>query len=269
MNVLSRLYQGFVSRPAPAWLQRSNLGTLVWRVGRKWLNVSIIPFIPFNNIRIWGYRLVGFRIGRNCFIGMQCYLDDMYPQRLVIEDDVVVSYRVTFACHGPRSADHRLILREGCYIGTNATLLGGLGRGDIEIGPYATVGAGSLVSRSVAALATVIGIPAKTVRTTRQPWGSDHDKAEILRRRYLGEPAPMPDIRPHGGEFAQTVVAILSCAGDEQVMIRYTEDGSEPTEESPLYQGSIVIQASMSLCARSFKPGHFPSQAITAIFTIT
>lgn len=191
MSTSSRLHEKCLNRPAPPWMQRSGPAMLIWRVIRKWLNVSVIPFVPFNTIRIWGYRMVGFKIGRNVFIGMQCYLDDMHPGRMVIEDDVVVSYRVTFACHGPRSRDHRLILREGCYIGTGATLLGGRAHGDVEIGPYATVGACALVNRSVPPMTTVVGVPAKAVHKGRTPWESDDDRTEELLRRFSAD-SPTP-----------------------------------------------------------------------------
>ncbi len=185
MSLLSSLYEKCFRRPAPAWLRRNGPFTLFWKGLRKWICVSVVPLVPFNSLRIWGYRLVGFQIGRRVFIGMQCYLDDLYPHRIVIEDDVVVSYRVTFACHGPRTRDHRLILRQGSYIGTNATLLGGRLQGDVEIGPYATVGACSLVTRSVPPLATAVGVPAKVVRTGRTPWEANDDQTEELRRKYL------------------------------------------------------------------------------------
>ena len=185
MRILGSLYEKLLRKPAPKWLRRDGLPTLFWKVFRKWLCVSVVPFIPFNGLRIWGYRLIGFQIGRRVFIGMQCYLDDLHPRRMVIEDDVVVSYRVTFACHGPRTRDHRLILRQGCYIGANATLLGGCLHGDVEIGPYATVGACALVTKSVPPLATVVGIPAKVVRTGRPPWESDDGRTEELCRKYL------------------------------------------------------------------------------------
>lgn len=68
---------------------------------RKYLNVVIIPTIPLNCLRIWGYRLVGFKIGKSVFIGMRCYLDDVMVEAITIEDNVTISYRVTFACHGP------------------------------------------------------------------------------------------------------------------------------------------------------------------------
>ena len=185
MSLLGVLYEKIARRPAPKWLRRNGPLALVWKVLRKWLCVSVIPFVPFNGLRVWAYRRIGFRIGRRVFIGMQCYLDDLHPQRMVIEDDVVVSYRVSFACHGPRTRDHRLILRQGSYIGTNATLLGGCLHGDVEIGPYATVGACALVTKSVPPLATAVGIPAKVVRTGRPPWEADDGRADDLRRKYL------------------------------------------------------------------------------------
>lgn len=188
MRILGSLYEKLLRKPAPKWLRRDGLPTLFWKVFRKWLCVSVVPFIPFNGLRIWGYRLIGFQIGRRVFIGMQCYLDDLHPQRMVIEDDVVVSYRVTFACHGPRTRDHRLILRQGCYIGANATLLGGCLHGDVEIGPYATVGACALVNKSVPPLATVVGVPAKVVRSGRPPWEADDGRTEELCRKYPNPP---------------------------------------------------------------------------------
>lgn len=165
-------------------MRRSGPFALVWKAIRKWLNVAVLPNVPFNFLRVAGYRVVGFEIGRNVFIGMRCYLDDMYPERLVIEDDVVLSYRVTVACHGPRTRANRLVLRKGSYIGAGATLLGGRPNGDVEIGPYATVGACALVTKSIPALATAVGVPAKITCTGRTPWESDDDKAEELRQRY-------------------------------------------------------------------------------------
>lgn len=195
MSVFGSLYEKCFRKPAPAWLQRSGPLGWAWKPVRKWLCVSAVPFVPFNALRVWAYRRLGFRIGRNVFIGMQCYLDDMHPHRTVIEDDVVVSYRVTFACHGPRARDHRLVLRQGSYVGAGAILLGGRPRGDVEIGPYATVGAGALVDRSVPPLATVAGVPARILRTGRMPWESDDARTAELCAKYGVVPAP-PANRP-------------------------------------------------------------------------
>jgi serine O-acetyltransferase len=199
---------------------------------------------------------------------MQCYLDDMHPDRMIVEDDVTISFRVTAACHGPRSCDNRLILREGCYIGCNATLLGGLPRGDIEIGAYATVGACSLVNRSVPPLATAIGIPAKIVRTVRTPWGADDDKTEALARKYLAEPALRPRINPSCGQFNEPVSVTMESGGGDSVFIHYTIDGSEPTEDSTRYNALFRIDQTTVIKARAFKGGHLPSEVISATITI-
>ena len=53
-----------------------SLWSILWRPIRKYLNVVIIPNIPFNFLRVRMYRLIGYRIGKNTFIGMKCYLDD-------------------------------------------------------------------------------------------------------------------------------------------------------------------------------------------------
>lgn len=43
-------------------------------------------------MRVRLYRLCGFRIGKNVFIGMKCYFDDVSPEKMIIEDNVGISY---------------------------------------------------------------------------------------------------------------------------------------------------------------------------------
>lgn len=178
---LAALYERLRGRPAPRWLRNSGPLLLVWKFVRKFLNVVVIPSLPLNCMRIWGYRLVGIRIGKKVFIGMRCYLDDMMPHRVIIEDNVSVSYCVVFAAHGPGEAGRReIILRKGCYIGTNATLLGGA-----EVGAYAMVGAGSLVNKPIPPFAVAVGVPARVVRETPLPDTSQH-RAYLETRQGTG-----------------------------------------------------------------------------------
>lgn len=177
MPILAWLYKTIRRKPAPRPLQQHGMAMLIWKKIRKWLCVSVIPFCPFNTLRVWGYRLVGFKIGRKVHIGMQCYLDDVVPSRLRIESNVTISYRVTFATHGPRMAPDGTVVREGAYIGTGATILGG----GIEIGRYATVGACALVTRSIPEFCLVTGVPAKIVRRDYVAYPSK----EPFLQRYL------------------------------------------------------------------------------------
>jgi UDP-2-acetamido-3-amino-2,3-dideoxy-glucuronate N-acetyltransferase len=81
---------------------------------------------------------------------------------LRIEDDVFIGPNATFTNDvRPRSKQYlpsfpQTTLRTFCSIGANATILPGL-----EIGSYAMVGAGSVVTRSVPDRALVMGNPAR------------------------------------------------------------------------------------------------------------
>jgi alpha-tubulin suppressor-like RCC1 family protein len=50
--------------------------------------------------------------------------------------------------------------------------------------------------------------------------------------------------------------------------IRYTTDGSEPTETSPAYPPSPNVDASLSLKAKAFKPGWTPCDTVTRNYTM-
>lgn len=168
-SALGRLYERVRRRPAPRWLRQSGPLLLVWKLARKFLNVVVIPTLPLNCMRIWGYRLVGIRIGKKVFIGMRCYLDDMHPSRVMIEDNVTVSYCVVFAAHGPGVAGKDIILRKGCYIGTHATLLGGT-----DVGSYAMVGAGAVVAKPIPPFCVAAGVPVRVIKETPLPDTSQH-----------------------------------------------------------------------------------------------
>lgn len=53
---------------------------------RKWMSAKIIPHMVLNGWRIFFYRLCGYNIGKNVFIGMRCYLDDLEPHMFTVEE---------------------------------------------------------------------------------------------------------------------------------------------------------------------------------------
>lgn len=102
------------------WAEKHSVPFLIWKYIRKFLNVVIAPFIPFNCIRIAIYRIVGYPIGKNVFIGMRCYLDDTHPELLQIQDNCVLSYSIVFAMHGRTRtgwANRPIIIMRGAYLG--------------------------------------------------------------------------------------------------------------------------------------------------------
>lgn len=83
---------------------------------------------------------------------------------VVVEDDVFIGPNVTFTNDKfPRSKKYNsydnIVLRNGCSIGANATILPG-----IEIGQRSMVGAGSVVTKNVPNDVLVLGNPARKIR---------------------------------------------------------------------------------------------------------
>ncbi|MGB4122460.1 MAG: acyltransferase, partial [Bacteroidales bacterium] len=84
---------------------------------------------------------------------------------VVCEDDVFLGPSMVFTnIINPRSAVVRkdqyqtTIIRRGATIGANATIVCG-----IEIGEYAFIGAGAVVTKDVSPYALVVGTPAKQI----------------------------------------------------------------------------------------------------------
>lgn len=129
---------------------------------------------------IWQFCVVlpGAQIGNECNICSHCFIENdvivgdrvtvkcgvQLWDGLRIENDVFIGPNVTFTNDmQPRSKQYpevfyQTIIREGASIGANATILPG-----IEIGQGAMVGAGAVVTKSVAAGLTVVGNPAKEI----------------------------------------------------------------------------------------------------------
>lgn len=116
-------------------------------------------------------------IGKSCNIGQNVYIDanvsigdgckiqnnvSVY-QCVTLEEDVFCGPSVVFTnVYNPRAHVRRMhqarrtLLRRGCSIGANATIVCG-----VTVGEYAFIGAGSVVVRDVPPYALVYGNPAR------------------------------------------------------------------------------------------------------------
>lgn len=129
--------------------------------------------------RIWHFCHVmpGARIGRRCNLGQNVVVssdvvlgDNVKVQNnvslytgVVLEDDVFCGPSMVFTnVVNPRSEIprrdqyRRTLVRRGATLGANSTIVCG-----VEIGRYAFVGAGAVVTRDVPAYALVLGAPAR------------------------------------------------------------------------------------------------------------
>ena len=90
---------------------------------RKWLTNTLAANCPFNCVRIWLYKICGFKIGKNVFIGMKCYLDDMCYDLISIGNNVTISYGVYLACHGKNQDHYPIVINDNAYVGMRASII--------------------------------------------------------------------------------------------------------------------------------------------------
>ena len=163
MSFVKWLYEKIKGKPAPYYYNYSLL-TIVAKPFRKFVAQVLAPYCPFNCIRIALYRICGFKIGKHCFIGMRCYLDDMCYDLLKIGDNCIISYGVFFACHGRNQEHLPITIEDGAYIGMRACILSKTPEGvGLTIGKNAVIGACSLVNKNVPDGMTAVGVPCRIV----------------------------------------------------------------------------------------------------------
>jgi len=129
--------------------------------------------------KVWHFChvMADSHIGENCMLGQNVFVASgvrlgkgvrvqnnvsLY-EGVTLEDDVFVGPSVVFTnVHHPRVGVNRhdqfltTIVRRGATLGANSTVVCGH-----EIGPYALVAAGAVVTRDVPAQALVAGVPAR------------------------------------------------------------------------------------------------------------
>lgn len=150
---------------ATAWLPREMIVPTLRRFGAQigenpihkdaWFIDNVAP--DFRNLVI----------GDNCYVGKGVYFD--LPNPIVLEDEVVVSGRVTFLTHAdcgsrmmsqwyPR-VEGPVRIGRGSWIGAGAIILPG-----VVLGECCVVGAGAVVRNSWPARSVIAGVPARLVR---------------------------------------------------------------------------------------------------------
>ncbi len=96
------------------------------------------------------------RIGRGVMIDHGTGV--VIGETAIVEDDVSMLHGVTLGGTGKEQGDRHPKIRRGVMIGASATILG-----NIEVGAYSRVGAGSVVLSPVPERCTVAGVPAKVI----------------------------------------------------------------------------------------------------------
>ncbi len=133
------------------------------------------------NTKIWHFchLLSNTFIGSDCSFGQNCVVGpnvvvgngvkvqnniSIY-EGVIIEDDVFLGPSMVFTnVINPRSfivkkeEFKKTVLKKGCSIGANATVICG-----VTIGEYALIGSGSVINRDVKPYALMVGVPARQI----------------------------------------------------------------------------------------------------------
>ena len=134
-----------------------------------------------DNTKIWHFShiLSGTNIGTNCSFGQNCVVGpnvnigngvkvqnniSIY-EGVEVEDDVFLGPSMVFtnvinprAFIVRRDEFKKTLLKKGCSIGANATIVCG-----VTIGEYALIGSGAVVNKDVKPYALMVGVPAKQI----------------------------------------------------------------------------------------------------------
>ena len=109
------------------------------------------------------------RVGRGIMIDHATGV--VIGETAVIDDDVSIMQGVTLGGTGKENEDRHPKVRRGVLLGVGAKVLG-----NIEIGEYSRVGAGSVVLKPVPAHTTVAGVPARVIGKAPQRPSQDMDQ---------------------------------------------------------------------------------------------
>ena len=122
---------------------------------------------PTAKIRICLHRWRGVNIGKNVYIGLFCFLDNLYPEYIYIEDNASINAGSMLLTHfNPmkryanifQAKVEPILIKEGAIVSVKSVILPG-----VVVGKNAVVSASSVVEKSVPDCTLVKGNPAKKV----------------------------------------------------------------------------------------------------------
>ena len=130
---------------------------------------------PYSGLRIWLQRKRGVKIGKNVHIGPLVTIDDVYPNFVIIEDNVSIAGQNFILTHNKPLEYHKhlseaflapVIIKKNAWIAINVVILPG-----VTIGEGAIVASGAVVVKDVPPNTLVGGIPAKVIKKFEMKYG--------------------------------------------------------------------------------------------------
>jgi acetyltransferase-like isoleucine patch superfamily enzyme len=141
------------------------------------------------SLRPWLHRLRGVNIGKNVWISLLVYIDEIHPEQVTIGDNCTIGLRTSIITHfywGPRrpTSNGKVTIEKNVFVGPHCVILP-----NVRIGEGAVIRAGTVVSRNVAP-GTLWGIPsAAALGVATVLLTSEHPHDEFLRGLRMRGPS--------------------------------------------------------------------------------
>ena len=137
----------------------------------------ILSPLNYRKIRPILWRWMGAKVGKDCFIGYEVWVDMTNTHLIEIEDHVHITNRCLLLCHQRILTDYfigddftklpykreKIVLKKGCSIGMDTIIMPG-----VTIGEGSIVGSGSLVTSDIPPWTIAVGRPAKVVKHIKE-----------------------------------------------------------------------------------------------------
>jgi acetyltransferase-like isoleucine patch superfamily enzyme len=126
-------------------------------------------------------RLRGASIGRNVWLGLYVYIDDLHPSALSIGDNCTIGLRTSIFTHfywGPRrsASNGKVVIEKNVFVGPHCVILP-----NVRIGEGSVIKAGTIVTKNVPR-ETFFGAPAaEPLARVTIPLTSEHGYREFMK----------------------------------------------------------------------------------------
>ena len=149
-----RLLEPFLFFKGYAAIQTHRLTHWLWNAGKR----DIALYLQSRSSEVFQTDIhPGARIGKGVFLDHATGF--VAGETVVIEDNVSILHGVTLGGTGTEKTDRHPKIRTGVLIGAGAQVIG-----NIEIGAYSRIAAGSLVTQPVPPRCTAVGVPARIIK---------------------------------------------------------------------------------------------------------
>ncbi|TVR83061.1 MAG: acyltransferase [Chitinophagaceae bacterium] len=133
----------------------------------------IVSNFPLNSVRVWGLKLLGFKVGKHVYVGsglMLTMFNSKSNCELIIGDRVAIAPRVTLILASDANwsrlneiippVEGKIELKNDCWLGAGVFVMP-----NVTVGEMAVVATGSVVTKNVSPYTVVAGVPAKVIKT--------------------------------------------------------------------------------------------------------